>query len=117
MTEENLRPQEPQFYYPRTSSMAVFSLVLGIASYVVIPLLGAIAAIITGNLAKKEIQENPEVLTGEGLARWGMILGWVNVGISIIGLCVTLAVVVMTVLTALGLISLPLLLIPLTNGG
>jgi uncharacterized membrane protein len=101
----------------QTSSLSVVSLVLGVFSYFAIPLFGAIAAIITGNLARKEIRENPKALTGEGLARWGMILGWVNVGISVIGLCVTLAIVVMTVLTALGLISLPLLLIPFTNGG
>lgn len=117
MAKQNLDPQENHTRPIRTSSLAVVSLVLGVFSYYAIPLFGAIAAIITGNLARNEIRENPETLTGEGMALWGMILGWVNIGISLIGLCVTLAIVVMTVLTALGLISLPLLLIPLTNGG
>jgi len=117
MIEEKSIPSEDRFIGPRTSSMAVVSLVLGIASYVVIPLLGAIAAIITGNLAKKEIQDNPEGLTGEGLARWGMILGWVNIGVSIIGMCLAVFIILMSVLTILGVTALPLLIIPSINGG
>jgi len=116
MAEENIKPSEPQFYGPRTSSMAVVSLVLGIASYFVIPLLGAIAAIITGNIAKKEIQQESEALSGAGLAQAGMILGWVNIGLSIIGMCLAVFIVVMSVLTTFGIITVPLLIIPFING-
>jgi hypothetical protein len=93
--------------------MAVVSLVLGVASYWVIPLLGGIAAIITGNLAKKEIQQEPEGLSGKGLARWGMILGWVKIGMSIFGACL----VVIFFMNSLGFTLFPLLLIPFINGG
>ena len=44
--------------YPQTSSLAVISQISGIASYFIVPLLGAIAAIITVNMAKKEIKES-----------------------------------------------------------
>jgi hypothetical protein len=117
MSEEKMDLQGTQVYGPQTSSMAVVSLVLGIASYFLIPLLGAIAAIITGNLAKKEIQQDPENLSGEGLARWGMILGWVNIGISVIGMCLAIFIVILSLLTAFGLAAVPLLIIPFINGG
>lgn len=117
MTGEKITPHETNLYGPQTSSLAVVSLVLGIASYFVVPLLGAIAAIITGNLAKKEIQQNPEALSGEGLARWGMILGWINITMSIIGICLTVFIVIMSLLTAFGVVAVPLLIIPYINGG
>ena len=117
MSEEKMDSQSTQLYEPQTSSMAVVSLVLGIASYFLIPLVGAIAAIITGNLAKKEIQQDPKNLSGEGLARWGIILGWVNIGISVIGLCLAIFVVIVSLLTALGIAAVPFFIIPYFNGG
>ena len=98
--------QAPQ--YQQTSSLAVISLISGIASFFIVPLFGAIAAIITGNMAKKEIAESAERLTGEGMARWGMILGWVNVGLSVVGLC-------LGILMFFSIISLPLCLVPFAN--
>ena len=92
--------QNPTDYVQQTSSLAVISLIAGIASYIVLPLLGAIAAIITGNLAKKEINQNAGRMTGMGMATWGVILGWINVGISLIGLC-------LLVLTFAGVFMLP----------
>jgi len=41
--------------YQQTSTMAVISLISGIASFFILPLLGAILAIILGYSAKKEI--------------------------------------------------------------
>ena len=95
--------------YPQTSSLAVISLISGIASYFIVPLLGAIAAIITGNMAKKEIRQSAGRMTGEDMAKWGMILGWINIGLSLIGLCVGMLIL-------LGVISLPLCFIPFASG-
>ena len=95
--------------YQQNSSLAVISLIAGIASFVILPLLGAIAAIITGNMAKKEIAQSAGRLTGEGMARWGMILGWVNIAFSVIGIC-------LGVLVFVGAISLPICFIPFANG-
>jgi hypothetical protein len=105
MSDENFG-QTP--IYPQTSSLAVISLISGIASYFIVPLLGAIVAIITGNMAKRDIKESAGRLTGEDMAKWGMILGWVNIGLSLIGLCVVMLILI-------GVISLPLCLLPFTN--
>jgi hypothetical protein len=95
--------------YQQTSSLAVISLISGIASFFILPFLGAIAAIILGNLAKKEITQSAGNLTGESMAQWGMILGWVNIGLSVIGFCLLSLVV-------FGAISLPFCFIPFANG-
>lgn len=95
--------------YQQTSSLAVISLFTGIASFGPLPLLGAVAAVITGMMAKNEIAQSAGRLTGEGMARWGLILGWVNIGLYVIGFCLVMLMV-------FGAISLPFCLIPALNG-
>ncbi len=101
--------QNPPPVYQQNSSLAVISLISGIASFFIVPLLGAIAAIITGNMAKKEIKQSGGRLTGEGMAQWGTILGWVNIGFSVIGIC-------LGILVMLSVVSLPFCFIPFANG-
>jgi hypothetical protein len=69
---------------PGTEPLSIWSLVLGILSYVFCPLVAAIPAIITGIKAKKAISRSGGVKTGRGLAQAGMILGWINVAISVV---------------------------------
>lgn len=109
MSDQSYPKISPPSYGQQTSSLAVISLISGIASYFIVPLLGAIAAIITGNMAKKEIHENPGLYSGLGMANWGVILGWVNIAFSVIGLC-------FLVLAITGVIAIPLCLIPFSNG-
>ena len=116
MSDPNISRQQP-YYGKQTSSLAVVSLVLGIASYFIVPLLGAIGAIITGNLARKEIRQNPGTLTGEGMARWGMILGWIHIALSVFSICFALAIVALALLTAFGIMTIPFFMPPFTNGG
>jgi hypothetical protein len=108
MSDQEYRQVPPPGYGQQTSSLAVISLISGIASYFIVPLLGAIAAIITGNMAKDEIRQSAGQLTGEEMARWGTILGWINIGFSVIGLC-------LLVLVITGAIALPLCFIPFAN--
>jgi hypothetical protein len=68
----------------RTEGTAIASLVLGITGFFVCPLIFHVVAIILGNQAQNRIRENP-TLEGEGLAKAGIILGWVGVGLSILG--------------------------------
>lgn len=117
MSEDQLNAQRNPSYGKQTSSLAVVSLVLGIASYFVVPFLGAIGAIITGNLARKEIRQNPSTLTGEGMARWGTILGWIHIGLSVIGMCLGMIVLILGLLTAFGVMTVPFLILPFANGG
>lgn len=74
----------------RNEGRAVASLILGIAGLVVCPLVPSILAIIFGNQAREKIRADPS-LEGEGMAKAGVILGWVGIGLSIlIGLIIGL---------------------------
>jgi hypothetical protein len=80
--------------YKRDSSLAVASLVCGLAAWCVFPVLGAIAAVITGHLAKKEIRESAGSLSGDGMAIAGLILGYTQIGFVILAIfCVATLIV------------------------
>lgn len=70
----------------RNSTLAVVSLVLGIASWFLIPIIGGIAAIITGHMARKEIRESGGRRIGDGLALGGLVTGYANVLLATCGL-------------------------------
>jgi hypothetical protein len=79
----------------RTSGAAIASLVLGIIGLTVFPLIPSILALVFASRARGEMRAEPTV-TGEGLATAGVILGWIGVALSVLGLfffVVTLAVV------------------------
>lgn len=71
-----------------TSSMAILSLIAGILGITFFPIVGSIIAVITGPMARKEIRESGGALGGEGLATAGMVLGWVGIGLTVLGLCI-----------------------------
>lgn len=67
----------------RTEGSAIASLVLGIAGFLFCPLVCSILAIIFGNQAKSKIAVDPS-LEGEGMAKAGVILGWIGIAYAII---------------------------------
>ncbi len=67
-----------------TSALAVVSLVSGIVSWLLLPLLGALVAIITGHLARSEIRGSQGGLDGDGLAIAGLILGYLQIVLVIL---------------------------------
>lgn len=67
-----------------TSALAVVSLVSGIVSWLLLPLLGALVAIITGHLARSEIRASQGGLDGDGLAIAGLILGYLQIVLGIL---------------------------------
>jgi hypothetical protein len=79
-----------EHYYPDPplpiNTLAVVSLILGIISYSVLPLIGAIAAIVTGHMAKQEFKANPYKYSGEGLATAGLILGYAHLALAFLTL-------------------------------
>lgn len=80
---------------PRTSSLAIVSLVFGILAYTFLPFIGALVAVICGHSARSEIRRAPPgAIDGDGLALAGLILGWVQLAFSL----VLLALVVLVVL-------------------
>jgi len=61
-----------------TNTMAIVSLVLGILSWIALPLVGAIGAVICGHMARGEIRRAPEAYEGDGMAIAGLILGYLH---------------------------------------
>ena len=75
----------------QTSTLAIVSLVSGILGWTLLPLIGTIAAIITGHMARGEIRRMPDRLEGDGMALAGLILGWVAVAAWALGLVLVFA--------------------------
>jgi hypothetical protein len=72
--------------------MAIVSLVAGITSFVLVPILAAIVAIITGHMARKQIRQTGEA--GATLATIGLVLGYVHLALVAIGIIVVVVLVV-----------------------
>jgi hypothetical protein len=72
---------------PRNSSLAIVSLVSGIAAWVILPIIGGIIAIITGHMAKREINESSGEITGNGMATAGLVLGYLQIGLTCAAVC------------------------------
>ena len=75
---------------PQTSNLAVIALILGIVSWVFLPFIGAIGAVITGHMGRREVQASGGRLTGDGLALAGLILGYLNLAVFVlaaVGFC------------------------------
>jgi hypothetical protein len=57
------------------SQLAIASISLSIAAWIIVPFLGALAGIVCGHLARAELRKRPE-LSGSGLALAGLIIGY-----------------------------------------
>jgi len=77
-----------------TSILAILSTISGAASFFVVPLIGAIAALITGYMAKSEIKKSNGMIEGEGFATAGIVMGWINIGLSIMVCCLIILAIV-----------------------
>jgi uncharacterized protein DUF4190 len=73
-------PQPLYVYGPRTNSLAIASLVTGILAWLLCPFLGAALAVIFGHVARNQIKQSGE--GGGGMAIAGLVLGYVNLGLS-----------------------------------
>lgn len=83
---------------PANNTLALVSMISGIAAFVVVPFIGSIVAIITGHMAKKQIAQTGE--GGSGMATAGLILGYV--GIAFVVLAVIIWIVAFGALAAAG---------------
>jgi hypothetical protein len=89
--EKSTGPEPPL----RTSPLAIVSLVFGILAYGPLVLLGAVVAVVAGHAARGQIREEPGRYGGRAVAKAGMILGYIQLGI------------VAAVLAAVGLMFVP----------
>jgi hypothetical protein len=68
----------------KDSQLAIASLITGILGWTILPVLGSVAAIITGHLANKEIKESNGALSGKGMATAGLILGYIQLAFVVL---------------------------------
>ena len=78
-------PGQPAYGPPKTNNLAIISLIFGIANFIICPFVGSIVAIITGHIGSGQIKRSEGREGGKGLARAGTILGYVGLGLSILG--------------------------------
>ena len=89
--------QDYQYGPPQgTSGNATTSLILGILGLVVCSIICSPLAIMYGNRARREIDASGGRLGGGGQATAGIIMGWIGIGLLILG------IVVVVVLIAVG---------------
>jgi magnesium-transporting ATPase (P-type) len=70
-----------------TSTLAIVSLVAGILGFTVFPVISTAVALITGYMARKETRAEPPAASGDGMATAGIIMGWIQVGLIVLGIC------------------------------
>lgn len=86
-----MQPYGPGYSPPRrTNGTAIAALVVSVASLVTCPLVGAVG-IYLGNRAQQEIAARGE--DGEGMARAGIIVGWVALGLTLLWVCAVIGIV------------------------
>ncbi len=69
---------------PKTSGMAIASLVLSLLGLVILPLIGPVLGVIFGHMALGEIKRSGGAVEGQGLAMAGLVIGYVLLGITLL---------------------------------
>jgi len=96
MDQPNL-PQNLNEVTLPASTLAIVSLVSALLGFTFLPVVGSIVALITGYMARDETRSIPPKASGDGMATAGIILGWVQIGLLIIGICCTIAFLVFSI--------------------
>jgi len=83
----------PHSAVPESSGTATGSLIAGILSFIVCPIVLSIVAIILGNQAKEEIRASGGRIAGEGSAQAGIVLGWISIVVFAITLLLAAVII------------------------
>jgi hypothetical protein len=81
MDDQNSGPVLP------TSTMAIVSLVAAVLGFSAMPIVGTVVALITGYAARRETRAVPPTASGDGMATAGIVMGWIQVGAAVLGIC------------------------------
>ena len=87
---------------PQTNPKALWAMILGILGIVSCGVLAGIPALILGNSAQKEIAQSGGAQTGEGMAKAGVIMGWIAVALAVLGIVVIIILAATGALTSNG---------------
>ena len=90
-------PQRPN------NTMAIISLISSILGLTLLPTIGSVIGLITGYMARGQIRESGGREGGEGLAKAGIILGWIGVGLAVLGICLVILIWAGVLGTGIGL--------------
>jgi hypothetical protein len=93
MDQANLPPNINDNVLP-SSTLAVVSLISALLGFTFVPIVGGIVALVTGYMARKETRSIPPRASGDGLATAGIIMGWIQVGVLVVGICCAIVYVV-----------------------
>ncbi|MBI9045622.1 MAG: DUF4190 domain-containing protein [Anaerolineaceae bacterium] len=88
--QQSYQQPAPPYQAPVSNGLATFSMIAGIMGWTICPGLAAIAAIITGHIAKGQIRASYGRESGTGMANAGLILGYLQIVLSLVGVCVYL---------------------------
>ena len=75
------------------SGMAIASLIASILGITFVPTIGSIVGLTLGYMARNKIRQSGGTIGGEGMAKWGIIVGWVGIGLAAIGICIAILLV------------------------
>lgn len=82
-----------------TSTTATVSLIFGILSYVMLPVIGPIVAIVAGHMAKNEIRRSNGQLGGSGMATAGLVLGYIQIVLLLLFVCAVIGFITLAALS------------------
>ena len=85
------QPWPPPAAGLRHPTSGTLALIMGILGLTVLPLAGAILALVFGYQCRREAEQHPTVYSDD-YGRIGRILGWVGVALSALGLVMVLVV-------------------------
>ncbi len=80
----------PPYYNPTTQSTSVWaivSIISGVLAWIGLFGLGGIVAVVCGYVAKNEIRASGMRIGGDGIATIGLVLGYLNIAISLLAIC------------------------------
>jgi len=76
----------------KTSAHAIWSMVLGLLSFLCFGLFAGIPAVICGHVARSNIRKSQGVLTGGGMALAGLILGYIGIVVTTLAVLAAIAI-------------------------
>lgn len=107
LTSEQPPSQSPQVAQDKASTLAIITLIAGIASWSFLPFIASLVGIATGWVEMSRIKSGQSSEAGRVITQIGLIASAVNLGLAILGGCVFMLINVVN----LGLFGLLLSLI------
>lgn len=85
--EQQSIPQNVDDVALPSSTLALISLVSGLLGFTLFPVVGGIVGLITGYMARNETRSIPPKASGDSMATAGIVMGWIQIGLLILGVC------------------------------